>query len=405
MILKETALTKKICVVVQRYGKEVNGGAELLARLLAEHLIPQYEVHVATTKAKDHITWKNEYENDQEELNGIVIHRFPVAKERRLESFHAMNKAFFNGELDAQGEESWLIEQGPFSPQLVEYIADHKDDYDIFIFFTYLYYPTVKGLKEVMGKAIVIPTVHDEPYLSMSVFEDVFRCPDAILFNTNKESELIHAKFNNQHIPYRIGAAGVDVPEDINPERFKAKYHLDDFIIYVGRIDVGKNCQKLFDYFIRYKKEHPSELKLVLVGNNTMDIPDYSDIIHLGFVDEQDKFDGIAASKCLIMPSEFESLSLVVLEAMLTHTPVMVNGKCEVLKEHCLKSNGALYFENYLEFEKELHLILDNAGFAAKLSENGYAYASKNYSWDKVVENLDALISCIIAAPQVNQAS
>ena len=50
----------KLAVVVQRYGAEINGGAELHARYIAEHLARHHDVEVLTTCARDYVTWANE---------------------------------------------------------------------------------------------------------------------------------------------------------------------------------------------------------------------------------------------------------------------------------------------------------------------------------------------------------
>jgi hypothetical protein len=39
----------KLAIVVQRYGADINGGAELHARYIAEHLAKHVEVEVLTT--------------------------------------------------------------------------------------------------------------------------------------------------------------------------------------------------------------------------------------------------------------------------------------------------------------------------------------------------------------------
>ena len=51
----------KIAVVAQRYGADINGGAELHARYVAEHLARHAEVEVLTTCAQDYVTWANEF--------------------------------------------------------------------------------------------------------------------------------------------------------------------------------------------------------------------------------------------------------------------------------------------------------------------------------------------------------
>lgn len=389
-------MKEKICFIVQRYGLEVNGGAELHCRQLAEHMLTKYkEVHVLTSKAIDYMTWKDEYKLDEEIINGVTVHRFSVSHERKAKEFNAINGRFFAGELREDEEREWIEKQGPALPGLLDYLKENKDNYDAFIFFTYLYYPTVLGVDIVKDKAIVIPTAHDEPFLRMRIFDDVFMKPRSFFFNTEEERVLIHGKYHNEHIPSDLGGVGVEIPAVIDGERFKEKYGLSNFVVYVGRIDEGKNCHQLFKYFIEYKKRNANDVKLVLMGKPVIDIPKHKDIISLGFMDDQDKFDGMAAAKMLILPSEFESLSMVVLEAMSVGTPVIVNGKCLVLKGHCIKSNGAFYYNNYFEFEGEINYLLGHPEVVSIMNDNAKKYVDENYQWDVIVERLAGMIERI----------
>ncbi len=391
-------MKRKICFVVQRYGLEVNGGAELHCRQLAEHLYrsgEDYDVSVLTTKAIDYMTWKDEYLGN-EDINGIHVLRFSVTKPRRQAEFDAINGEFFEGRLSREREREWIEKQGPMVPGLIQYLKEHKEDYDVFIFFTYLYYPTVLGVKEVADKAIVIPTAHDEPFLKMKIFDDVFTKPKGFFFNTDEERTLIQSKYGNHRILNDLGGVGVDLPETICPERFKQKYGLDRYMIYVGRIDEGKNCHVLFDFFKEYKKRNKNDLKLVLAGKAVIPVPKDPDIISIGFVEDEDKFDGIAGAELLVLPSEFESLSMVVLEAMSVNTAVLVNGKCPVLKGHCTKSNGALYYNNYYEFEGCINYYLSHEEIKQDMVQNAKRYVTENYQWDVIVHRLDTMITQVM---------
>lgn len=387
---------EKICFIVQRYGLEVNGGAELHCRQLAEHMLTYYDhIDVLTSKAIDYMTWKDEYKKEEEIINGVHVKRFSVTHKRNADEFNSINQLVYDGCLPQEREEEWVDKQGPALPSLCKYLREHKEEYKAFIFFTYLYYPTVMGIKEVADKAIVIPTAHDEPFLKMQIFKNVFNLPKAFLYNTEEERQLVNRKFHNENIPSKLGGVGVELPADINADRFKHKYKLDKFIVYVGRIDEGKNCNQLFDYFQEYKKRNDQDIKLVLMGKPVIPIPKNNDIISLGFVDDQDKFDGIAAAEVLVLPSRFESLSMVVLEAMSVDTLVLVNGECEVLKGHCTKSNGALYYKNYFEFEGTLNYLLTHPVETNVMKQNAKAYVHDNYRWDVITKRLEELIQLI----------
>lgn len=392
----------KLCFVVQRYGLEVNGGAELHCMQLAEHMLPYCsKIDVLTTKAIDYMTWKNEYTSDVEDINGICVRRFAVEAERNQEVFDEINARFMLGQLKVEEEQEWIDKQGPLVPSLVNYLKEHQYDYDCIIFFAYLYYPSVMGIRVVDNKVIMLPLAHDEPFLKMKIFDPIFKKPDAFFFNTEEERNLVVAKYKNENIKYNYGGVGVDVPDDVNAKRFKEKYNLDNYIVYVGRIDEGKNCPQLFNYFCEYKKRFPnSDLKLVLMGKAVIPVPQRDDIISLGFVSDEDKFDGIAGAHALVLPSKFESLSMVVLEAMYLRTSVIVNGECPVLRGHVLKSNGAFYYNNYFEFEAQINYLYDNYEVAEIMKDNALEYVQKNYQWSSITNKLCNLIKEITSDSQ-----
>lgn len=390
---------RRIALINQRYGLEVNGGSEYYTRLIAERLKGNFDVEVLTTTAIGYDTWENYYQEGTETIDGIRIRRFKVDCPRNVQEFNKLtDKIALNPERTPEEESQWIDAQGPVSSGLINYMCSHEDNYDLFVFVTYLYYLTAKGLPKVAKKAVLIPTAHDEPYIYFSVYKDIFLKPQGIIYLTDEEKELVERLFSNQHIKNIVAATGVDVPCGINEMAFRKKFRIwDKYIIYVGRIDATKGCDKLFDYFIAYKVRHEhSRLKLVLMGKKMIDIPNHPDIISLGFVSEEDKYNGISGAQALVLPSEFESLSISVLESMALSVPVVVNGKCDVLKGHCLKSNGGLYYENYCEFEGILRWMASNKELWKQMGENARSYINKYYQWDVIIEKISALFNEII---------
>lgn len=214
------------------------------------------------------------------------------------------------------------------------------------------------GLPLVKDKAILVPTAHDEPPIYFSIFESLFSLPKALIFSTEGERVFVNSKFKTDHILQEIIGTGIDAPDTMDSAAFEQEYGLKNFIVYVGCIDESKGCKELFDFFIQFKQEYQSSLKLVLLGKAVMEIPNHPDIIPLEFVSEQDKYNCIMASKLLVMPSQFESLSIVLFEAWHCNRPVLVNGNCEVLKGQCVRSNGGLWYTCYAEFKESLEFLL-----------------------------------------------
>ncbi len=122
-------------------------------------------------------------------------------------------------------------------------------------------------------------------------------------------------------------------------------------------------------------------------------IPDHPRIRHLGFLDDQDKFDALAASDLLLMPSYYESLSMVALEAWALGKPVLANGKCEVLRGQCIRSQAGLYYETQAEFIETLRAITESRRLNAAFGENGRRFFQQHYAWP-VIEQKYLDMSC-----------
>lgn len=387
-------MKKKVAIVNQRYGSEVNGGSEYYTKKLAEHLNEYYDIEVLTTTALNYDTWEPYYSAGVKMEDGIYVHRFHVAKTRNVITFKFINKMVrlfpaFRKLL----EPMWIKSQGPYCPQLISYIKDHKNDFDAFVFVTYLYYTTAAGIPEVSEKAILVPTAHDEYCIYFRVYEEIFRSTKGIVYLTEEEERFAEQLFNNHDIPHEIAGSGIDISDDITGENFKKKYGIEsDYVIYVGRVDTSKNCDELFKYFSEFNKRKCGTLKLVVVGKLMMAEPKNEQICCLGFISEEDKKSAIAGAKVLIMPSEYESLSLAVLEAMAIGIPVMVNGACSVLVGHCKRSGAGITYRTYEQFEKGMVSLLQDEMKSQKMSIAGKRYVSENYNWDKTVEKYRKII-------------
>ncbi|QMW01589.1 glycosyltransferase family 4 protein [Spirosoma foliorum] len=398
---------RKIAFVVQRYGVEVNGGAEYYCRVLAERLTSTYEVDVLTSCALEYVTWANWYPAATTQINGVNVHRFPTHYERqakdhlmyeterkikkwsRPEEWHGMGwlrmwgRALV-GKTVRRYMMRWAQYQGPYTPDLITFLKRNHQQYDALIFITYLYYPTIAGMSIAPQKSIFIPTAHDEIPIYLPGFRTLFHKPRAILFLTSAEKRFVNQLFKNEAIYNDVIGVGIE-KIDVNPTNLPTTALTVEapYLIYIGRIDKAKGCAELFDYFIQYKENHPSDLKLVLVGQAFMPIPDHPDLLLAGFVDEEVKIDLLKKAKALVIPSQHESLSMVTLESFAYGIPVLANKKCEVLEDHINLSRAGLLFSDYTSFADAVQQLL--AQDSSEMSEKGQAYIEQNYTWDKVL--------------------
>lgn len=387
----------KIALVVQRYGLEINGGAEYHARLIAEHLSGHAEVEVLTTCALDYITWKNHYAHRFDFVNKIPVRRFKVLRERDPVAFGRWQDRLLRYPRTERDEMKWLRLEGPWSPSLIRYIEKNRDAYDYFIFFSYRYYHSYHGLQVVPHKALLVPTAERDAITAFSIWKPLFRRPRAIIFNSHEEREMIIGMSDKAaSVPGDVVGVGSNIPERTNPAEFVKKFGLQGrYAVYVGRIDENKGCKELFDFFQKYVAQTASKLKLVLVGSNILPIPDHPSIIHLGFLSDEDKFNAIKGADLLMMPSQYESLSMVTLEAWALGKPVLANGLCDVLKGQCLRSNGGLFYESYDEFVETLKFLEERERLRDELGVNGRRYFRQNYSWDVLERKYMTLIESL----------
>jgi glycosyltransferase involved in cell wall biosynthesis len=372
----------------------------LHARYVAEHLAPHVDVEVLTTCATDYITWQNALPAGTEQVGGVTVRRFPVSRERDPAEFGRLSEQVFSREHALRDELAWLEAEGPVSPQLLAYIQEHARTFDFFIFFSVRYHHAFYGARLVPDKAILVPTAERDGALGLAIFGPIFRGVRALMYNSFEERALIQTVSGNQDVPGIVVGIGSGIPAATHPLEFRRKYNIHDrFGIYVGRIDENKGCDELFDFWQRYSRTLVEGLHLVLVGNPVIPIPDHPRIHHLGFVSDQDKFDAIAAAELLVMPSYFESLSMVALEAWALGKPVLANGRCDVLKGQCIRSNGGLYYDNFAEFAEALEAIDLNPSLAAALGRNGRDYFARHYAWPVIERKYLDVLTKLAAEP------
>lgn len=377
----------KIAFVVQRYGKEVMGGSELHCRQVAERLSDAgFDCTVYTTTAKDYVTWKNEYQPGETILNSVKVKRFIVEKERDIQSFNEFSDWIFNNKHTKKDELLWMEKQGPFCPSLLDALEKEEKHHDVFIFFTYLYYNTYWGLKKIKGKKALVPTAHDEPALYLGIMKEVFSAPLVFVFNTEAERKMLSKSFSFENKYQDIVGVGVDIPQAVNISACLGKYNVrQPFFLYAGRIEAGKGCQEMIDYYLKYsEKNNPPSL--VLIGNLLMGIPEHPNIKYLGFVSPEEKEAIMAAATATIHPSHFESLCMAALESLAVETPIVVQESTEPLKHHCMDGNCGLWFSNYDEFAAVLDYLSVRTYLRNVMGQNGLAYVRRKYSWPRIIE-------------------
>ena len=244
---------KKIGLIVQRYGQQINGGAEVLARMVAEKLALKYDITVLTSRALDYHFWKPELPEGEGIENGVKIIRFDHSPKSAARVVHKLNRQYRGRRLYQKlyrfiGTPSWYLKifptaavsekdgllwvenQGPATYGLIKYLEANEKNYDVFIFVTYLYYPTVVGLLTVPDKSIFIPTMHDEQPAYFPIFKKTMTAPRSLMFLTESEKKFSNELFDIANIRQDVMSVGIEVVDDkkdillINNFNIKGKY-------------------------------------------------------------------------------------------------------------------------------------------------------------------------------------
>jgi glycosyltransferase involved in cell wall biosynthesis len=386
----------KIAFVVQRYGTEILGGSEYHCRLIAERMAARHEVEVLTTCARDYITWANEYPEGSERINGVTVRRFANKETRDIEAFNRYSEWIFHNPHTREDEMWWLEQQGPWCPPLLDYLGGHAQAYDAVIFFTYLYAPTVLGLQIAAERSILVPTAHNEPAIHLDIYKELFTRPKAIAFNTEVEKAFLKATFDIRAVAEETVGCGVDLlggrteTADTRQNTLPA----GPFLLYGGRIDAGKGCDQLLDFFGTYKDEG-GPATLVLMGAKLMPLPEVPWVRYAGLLSEADRLRALESATIVVVPSPFESLSLLALEAMAVRKPVLCNARADVLVDHCRRSNAGLFYSTREEFVECIHLLLAESALREQMGRNGKRYVDANYSWNVIMTKYDTLMAAL----------
>ncbi len=417
----------KLAFVVQRYGSEVLGGAEYVCRLIAERLAARHEVEVLTTCAQDYITWTNEYPEGADRIRGVTVRRFASAATRDITAFNRYSDWIFQHSHTRADEYEWIKQQGPWCPALIEYLEHHHEDYDALVFFTYLYAPTVLGLKVAPSRSILVPTAHDEPAIHLDIFKDVFSQPAGIAYLTEVERRFVTTHFSTRAVAEDTVGCGVELPPQTfsrnrpaGPEpagddeglaeaaaerprsplaargaAFRRRHRLHGpVLLYGGRIEKGKGCEELIEYFSTYHAGG-GDASLVLMGVKLMPLPEEPFIRFAGLLSDRERLQALEAATVVVVPSPYESLSLLALEAFAVGTPILANARSEVLVDHCLRSNAGLFYADRDEFVECLKLLMIDDSLRTAMGHNGRAYVRQNYRWDLVVQKYERMVAKI----------
>jgi glycosyltransferase involved in cell wall biosynthesis len=387
----------KLACVIHRYGPEVVGGSESHCRAIARRLAARHDVTVLTSCAKDYITWADAYPAGESFDGPVRVRRFRVARQRPLARFRELSDLVFDRQATEAEQRHWFELNGPELPELLAHLERHGREFDRVLFWSFRYYPTWFGLPLVADRAVLAPTAEeDELIQTATILGPYFALPRAYLFLTPEERELVLARCDGPLPPSEVIGSGLDpAPPRPSRDRLDAMGIPSDYLLYLGRVDRNKGCERLFALHAEYWEAGAPEgtprqaLPLVLAGPVVLPVPSHPGLRALGRVDDEARHALLAHARALVMPSPFESLSLVLLEAWNVATPVLVNGRCRPARGQVLRANGGLYYHLAADFVEAARRLAADPALARALGQQGLAYVEREYRWDEVMRRVE----------------
>jgi glycosyltransferase involved in cell wall biosynthesis len=396
----------KLACVVQRYGADIAGGSEAHCREIARRLAGRHDVTVLTTCARDYVTWANELPAGETRDRGVRVLRFEVAHPRRRREFADLSDVVFDGGAPAATQDAWFAENGPDAPGLLQHLREHGAGYDLVLFWTFRYAPSYFGVPLVRDRAVLVPTAEEDPAIRLGVLETFFALPAGWLFLTPEEQRLVSDRAGRVLAPAAIVGSGLD-PEPQRPGRdlLDAAGIAQRYVLYLGRVDKNKGCDTLLDYFQEYSPAgprpagetavSPGDITLVLAGPAKMRIPDHPRIRALGYVPDAMRTALLAHAHALVVPSRYESLSIVLLEAWNCGIPALVNARCRVLDGQVRRADGGLTYRSAREFCEALDFLLAHDDARTAFGRRGLAYVEREYRWPIVMDRIERLLHAV----------
>lgn len=385
----------KLACVIHRYGPDIAGGSEAHCRQLSERLASAgHDVTVLTTCARDYVTWANAYSPGDSTLNGVTVRRFIVARPRHLKRFADLSDEVFQGFAPREVEEEWFRENGPDAPALLDHLRARAGTCDLVLFWSYRYATAYCGVPIVSDRAVLVPTAEEDPAIDLGVLGEFFRLPAGYLFLTPEERALVSARAGGGIGPSAVVGSGLE-PAFATGDRtcLDALGIPHEYALYLGRVDRNKGCHTLFEYFREHLDEGGRETTLVLAGPAVLPVPAHPRIRALGLVEAGVRESVLAHARLLVVPSPYESLSMVLLEAWNHGVPALVNGGCAVLDGQVRRANGGLSYRSAKEFSEALDFLLTRSAEAAIIGQQGREYVDREYRWPVVMARVEALLA------------
>jgi len=207
-------------------------------------------------------------------------------------------------------------------------------------------------------------------------------------------SEMVKSELD-RYLP-EVANKSIVIKNAVEAEDFEEMPEKEHDIIFVGRLEKAKGVDVLLRAIRVLEKNHSVSLKVALAGDGsqgdylrrmTQDLEIKSRVEFLGI--RRDVSQLMRSSKIFVLPSRWEGLPMVILEAMANKVPVVatsVGGICEII------SDGATSLlvkpDDPEELAEKIKVLLDDPSLRKRLSISAFEKVKSEYSIKEYCTNM-----------------
>lgn len=352
---------------------------------------------VFTTTARDYLSWAPHYRPGTTHDGAVEVRRFPVEPpdpNRAGDLVRALSVR-----PDPERETEWARAQGPVSKPLLAELAACAGGFDAVCLWTYLYATTQLSMPLVRDRAVLVPLAHDEPMLRFTLTRGLAAMARGFAFLTPEERDLVDDVLGVGDRPSEVVGTGLSPSAAGDAARARQSFGLPPrFALYLGRVDGSKGVDAMVRAHAHYRSHAGSDaLGLVLAGRpaGELRLPEW--VVRTGFVDDTARSDLLAAAEVVVLPSPWESLSLVALEAWQAGRPTLATARSAVLAGQTARSGGGLLYTGPGTYGTQLRRLAGDPALRGALGEAGRRFTG-NETWDACAERWHHLLATVAQA-------
>lgn len=422
LIFINRSILNRIAYLPTRYFPSISG-AEFYFQRLAEILSEEdlYEIDIYTSNAVDFKALRSPkgriiQKNDKyyEKVNNIEIQRFPIdyntpIKEqiknlRQIKIFNELNIS----DIILKS----ILQNGPYLPNLIEYLLTTTQLYDLIHATYFPYFNLIIAL--ILGQKLNKPTIctpffhFSNPRYMDNDLSIILSKFDLLIACTNKEKNVLKEKLNIPHNKIEVIPMGVDYSIYNNFRKnssfsFKHKFFQpnerdNQMVLFCGYKNYEKGAisllqaipeileQKKDAYFVFIGPSTKSfDIELSKIRKETKaSILNFTPANLTGYFDKK-KISAFNEADVVVMPSRSDAFGIVFLEAWASETPVIganIGATPEVINDG---NDGLLVeFDKPSDIADKISTLLKNKRLNRQLAEKGRKKVKSKYTWEKV---------------------